>query len=55
MKRVGKPGSLRNAKAKDTYILKGEGVETWHPAFTYHRFRYVQVEGFLILPNKGIL
>lgn len=45
--------NLRNAKAKDTYILKGEGVETWHPAFTYHGFRYVQVEGFPYPPKQG--
>lgn len=25
---------------KDIYILKGEGVETYHPRFTYHGFRY---------------
>jgi hypothetical protein len=28
-----------------TYILKGDGVETWRPRFTYYGFRYVQVEG----------
>ena len=28
-----------------TYILKGEGTETWRPRFTYYGFRYVQVEG----------
>lgn len=28
-----------------TYTLKGEGVETWRPLFTYYGFRYVQVEG----------
>ncbi len=27
------------------YILKGEGTETWRPAFTYYGFRYLQVEG----------
>lgn len=27
------------------YTLKGDGVETWRPAFTYYGFRYVQVEG----------
>jgi len=27
------------------YTLKGEGVETWRPRFTYYGFRYVQVEG----------
>ncbi len=30
----------------DRYILKGRGVETWEPRFTYHGFRYVQVTGF---------
>ena len=29
----------------DWYILKGEGVETYTPRFTYHGFRYVAVEG----------
>ncbi len=28
-----------------SYTLKGEGVETWHPRFSYSGFRYVQVEG----------
>ena len=28
-----------------TYTLKGEGVESWHPRFTYYGFRYLQVEG----------
>ncbi len=28
-----------------TYILKGEGMETWSPDFTYYGFRYIQVEG----------
>jgi hypothetical protein len=27
------------------YILKGNGVETWHPLFTYYGFRYLQVQG----------
>jgi alpha-L-rhamnosidase len=28
-----------------SYTLKGEGIETWRPRFTYTGFRYVQVEG----------
>ena len=28
----------------DRYVLKGEGVEEWHPRFTYHGFQYVRVE-----------
>lgn len=27
----------------DTYILKGKGTEIWHPRFTYHGFRYVEI------------
>ncbi len=30
-----------------TYILKGEGTETWHPRFSYYGYRYLQVEGDL--------
>jgi len=28
-----------------TYVLKGDGVETWQPRFTYYGFRYLQVDG----------
>ena len=28
-----------------TYTLKGDGVETWRPRFTYYGFRYLMVEG----------
>lgn len=28
-----------------SYTLKGDGIETWRPLFTYYGFRYVQVEG----------
>ncbi len=38
--------NLRAAAATDVYILKGGGEEVWQPRFTYHGFRYVQVEGF---------
>ena len=27
------------------YTLKGEGVETWSPKFSYYGFQYIQVEG----------
>ena len=33
------------AEATNTYILKGEGVETFQPQFTFHGFRYISVEG----------
>jgi alpha-L-rhamnosidase len=35
--------SNQTAKQTDTYILKGDGVETWEPRFTLHGFRYVEV------------
>ncbi|SFB94919.1 alpha-L-rhamnosidase [Algibacter lectus] len=38
--------NLRLARATDTYILKGDGVEVWQPKFTYHGFQYVEVTGF---------
>jgi alpha-L-rhamnosidase len=38
--------NLRHARAEDVYILKGDGLETWEPRFTYHGFRYIQVEGY---------
>jgi alpha-L-rhamnosidase len=38
--------NLRGAKATDVYIFKGGEPETWEPRFTYHGFRYVQMEGY---------
>ena len=38
--------NLRSARAVDTYILKGNGLEVWQPRFTYHGFRYVEVTGY---------
>ena len=46
--------NLRTARAKDTYVLKGgEAEEQWEPSFTYHGFRYIQVEGFPYRPKPG--
>jgi len=28
-----------------TYVLKGDGTETWQPRFSYYGFRYLQVKG----------
>jgi alpha-L-rhamnosidase len=38
--------NLRSAKATDAYTLKGKGLETYEPRFTYHGFRYVELTGF---------
>ena len=37
---------LRFAKATDRYTLKGEGTEIWEPRFTFHGFRYAEIEGW---------
>jgi alpha-L-rhamnosidase len=37
---------LRSAKATDVLTLSGEGTIVWEPRFTYHGFRYVQIEGW---------
>jgi len=34
---------LRFAEATDRYTLRGGEVETWEPRFTFHGFRYVEV------------
>jgi alpha-L-rhamnosidase len=36
----------------DTYVLKGDGLETWEPRFTYHGFQYVEVTGYPGTPTK---
>jgi len=41
----------KNALATDIYILKGEGLETFEPHFTYHGFRYVELTGFPGVPS----
>ena len=37
---------LRTAQATDRYALRGQGVETWEPRFTFHGFRYVEIDGW---------
>ena len=37
--------NLRGAEATDVYICKGGAEETYMPHFTFHGFRYVQIEG----------
>lgn len=36
---------LRTAKAQDTIILSGSELQ-WQPRFTFHGFRYVQIDGW---------
>ncbi len=37
---------LRTARCIDSYTLRGEGVETWEPRFTFHGFRYADIDGW---------
>lgn len=45
----------KGIKPTDKYILKGYGVEKWEPKFTYHGFRYVEVEGLPKKPDENTL
>jgi alpha-L-rhamnosidase len=45
----------RAARATDTFILKGSGVEVYEPRFTYHGFRYVELTGFPGTPTLDSL
>ncbi|WP_460798887.1 alpha-L-rhamnosidase [Microbacterium sp. GXF0217] len=37
---------LRAAAATDHYTLRGIGVEEWEPEFTFHGFRYAEIDGW---------
>ncbi|HTC76322.1 MAG TPA: family 78 glycoside hydrolase catalytic domain, partial [Edaphobacter sp.] len=43
--------NLRNATVTDTYILSGDGNETYTPATTFHGFRYVELSGYPGIPT----
>ncbi|MGD8193250.1 glycoside hydrolase family 78 protein [Herbiconiux sp. P18] len=38
--------TLRSAAATDRYTLRGGGPESWEPRFTFHGFRYAEVDGW---------
>jgi alpha-L-rhamnosidase len=42
--------NLRYARPIEYYILKGDGIETFEPHFTFHGFRYIEVTGFPSTP-----
>ena len=44
-------GNLGIAQAIDTYYLSGKGLESHTPMFTYHGFRFVQVQNW---PNGSV-
>ncbi|KAJ5928701.1 alfa-L-rhamnosidase [Penicillium verhagenii] len=37
---------LRNAKCTDTILCSGKELVNWSPSFTFHGFRYVQIDGW---------
>ncbi|KAI0424429.1 glycoside hydrolase family 78 protein [Xylaria sp. FL1042] len=37
---------LRSAKQTDHFVLSGNKTQIWEPTFTYHGFRYVQVDNW---------
>lgn len=47
--------NLRRIRPTDVYICTGKGTESWAPDFTYHGFRYVQVEGLVNAPDSLFL
>ena len=58
---LSKDGTVSQLSASDmasstqwfSYTLRGSGMETWHPRFSYYGFRYVQVEGAGTAPAPG--
>ncbi len=47
--------NLRTAKQTDTVILNGKGPVTWHPIFTYHGFRFVEMTGYPGTPTLSTI
>jgi alpha-L-rhamnosidase len=45
--------NLRSARARVEYVLKGDGVETFEPHFTFHGFRYALVEEHPGVPSAS--
>jgi alpha-L-rhamnosidase len=47
--------NLRDARVTDTYIAKGEGMETYAPRFVFHGFRFVELKGYPGTPELSTL
>jgi alpha-L-rhamnosidase len=45
----------KGIKPTDKYLLKGYGIEKWEPKFSFHGFRYVEVEGLPKKPDENTL
>lgn len=48
----GMVGWVPNVVVADHYTLVGHGIEAWHPRFTYHGFRYLEIHG---LPTRPLI
>ena len=35
-----------------SYTLKGNGIEEWHPEFSYYGFQYIQIDGAVMSPSN---
>ena len=44
--------NLRSARAIDSYICKGNEMETWQPYFTFHGFQFVELTGLNYKPDR---
>lgn len=49
------PGTSCGSWPVDAYVCKGGGTEIWKPQFTFHAFRYVQIDGLQGTPDNGVL
>ena len=47
--------SLGPTRTEDDFILRGEGLETYEPHFTYHGFQYVEITGYPGIPTLNDL
>ena len=47
---MGGPGAPALAEQHDIYIRRGGGNESYAPRFTWHGFRYVQIDGLKKAP-----
>jgi alpha-L-rhamnosidase len=44
--------NLRTARSTDHYTLKGDGDDIWEPRFSFHGFRYIEVQGLTEAPSE---
>jgi len=47
--------NYRSAKSTDVYVCKGGGTEVYEPRFTFHGFRYLEVQGLRQRPTKAMV